>query len=362
MNTIRNSFFEDELKITIGENKLRFDESMKKHTTWRVGGPADYFIETNSTHELTQVLSAAKKHMLPVFVIGGGSNILVGDKGIRGVVVKHIAKEYKILGDLHGAPEQVNAYRKFVADWQDHEGEARHKAIHFHYYDEQDPNKDSDSVFVSISSGYVMSAFIEDMFNQGVTGLEKFARIPGTFGGWVYNNVHGHTQFIGEFVHSIEFLDETLHLNQGSWKDMEFMYNQSRFHKGNDVILGGVLRLFRGNVELARDQYRQVLKNKLEHQPGNSAGCVFHNVTAEEAEKHNFESVGPGYVIDKVLDWNGKKKVGGAWISAKHGNFIETDGNATAQDIDDLLDIIKQEFRSKFNIELREEFFRIGEF
>lgn len=359
---MRNEEFEQSIRGVVGETGLRLDEPMSKHTTWRVGGAADYFVETSSNHQLVEVLKVIKTYQMPVFIIGGGSNILVGDKGVRGVVVKHIAKEYQILGDAHGTPEQVNVYRRLVSEWQDHEGEARHKAVHFSYYDDRDPNNNSDSVFVWLSSGYVMSAFIEEMFQQGITGLERFARIPGTFGGWVYNNVHGHTQFIGEFVHSVAYIDQMMHLCEGSWNDMEFMYNQSRFHKGNDIILGGVLRLFRGNVELAREIYRDVLKNKLEHQPGNSAGCVFHNITADEASKHGFESVGPGYVIDKVLDWNGKQRVGGAWVSAKHGNFIETDGTATAKDILDLLDIIKQEFRSRFNIELKEEFFRVGEF
>ena len=362
MSQIDYTSFVKDVEELLPRQRVRLDESMRLHTTWRVGGSADVFIETLTTDELIGVLHKVNKHALPVFILGGGSNILVGDKGVRGVVIKHLAREYDILGDPHGSPQQVNLYRKLVSEWEDHSGEARYKAVHFGYYDDRNPNRNAESVFVRLTSGYVMSSFIEEMFKQGVTGLEHFARIPGTFGGWVYNNVHGNTQFIGDFVHSVVYMDESLIFHEGGWKDMEFMYNQSRFHCGNDIIISGVLRLFRGDVGQARTIYTDVLKRKLEHQPGNSAGCVFHNITSDQAEQNNFESVGPGYVIDKVLGWNGKKRVGGAWISAKHGNFIETDGTASAQDVVALIDMIKSEFRARFNIELKEEFFRVGEF
>lgn len=354
--------FVTEMQKLFGE-RFRQGELMQKHTTWRVGGPADYFVETATTEEFVQALKIGKVHGIDVLVIGGGSNILIGDKGVRGLVVKHTAREFEVLGDLHGTHQQVSNYRRLVSEWEDHDSsDARHISVHYHFFDERNPNYKADSVFVYVSSGYTMGAFIEKMFQLGITGLERFARIPGTFGGWVYNNVHAHTQFIGEFVHMIDYVDERDYPHSVSWRAMEFMYNHSRFHGTRHAILGGILRLYRGNVEEAREIYKDVLKQKLDKQPSNSAGSVFHNLTAEEAAKHDFESVSAGYVIDKVLDWKGKKRVGGAWISEKNGNFIETDESVKAADIVELVQMIKNEFVNRFQIYLQEEFFRVGEF
>lgn len=360
---MKHQKFEEEIVALLGEDRLKMDEPLKRYTTWRVGGPADYFVETKSSAELVDVLTIARRHDMPVYLLGGGSNVLIGDKGIRGLVIRHAAREYEIIGDLQGNEQQQTDYHTLVAKWEDHQATyARHKAVHFHYYDDTDPNYGADSVFVRISSGYIMSAFIEQMFQQGITGLERFARIPGTFGGWAYNNVHAHTQFIGEFIYSVKYVDTHMMLHEKTWDDLDFDYNYSRFHNSKDVIVDGVLRLFRGNVEKAREVYKKTLTEKLQKQPGNTAGCAFHNVMSEDVKRLGFESDSIGYVMDKILHWNGVKRVGGAWVSQTHGNFIETDETAAAADIVALLDIIKDEFRNRFQIELREEFFRVGEF
>lgn len=360
---MKNQKFEEEVTALLGQERLKIDEPLKRYTTWRVGGVADYFVETKTTAEVVDVLGTARKHDVPVFVLGGGANILVGDKGIRGLVLRNIANDYDIIGDLHGSEQQQTMYHLMVTKWEDHAaGEYRHKPIHYHFYDDRDANVGADSVFIRIASGSVMSQFIDEMYKQGITGLEKFARIPGTFGGWVYNNVHGHNQFIGGFVHSITYIDKHQVMHEKTWDELDFSYNHSRFHGRDDVILEGVVRMYRGNVELGKAAYKDALVKKLERQPGNSGGSVFSNLSSEDVERNGFESDSIGFVMDKVLDWNGKQKVGGAWISQKNGNFIETDQTATAADIVALIDIIKGEFRKKFQIELKEEFFRVGDF
>lgn len=314
-------------KVTEGEEFL-INEPLAKYTTWRVGGPADLFFEVKTEERLVQLVKLVREHDIPFFILGGGANILVGDKGFRGLVIKNSVQSYEFIDTL--------------ADWQEHStGAARHAAVHFHYYDDvENPNHGADKVFLTVSGGYSMPHFIRDMFKEGITGLEWFMRIPGTLGGWIYNNVHGHTIFIGDFVHTVRILTEDNQVVEKSWQDLDFGYDYSIFHTNRDIILSAQVRLFRGDVAKAQEVAKSVLVKKNEHQPANSAGCVFHNVSIEEQEKWKFESNAIGYVVDKKFGWLGQKKIGGAWISAKHGNFIETDGTATAQDVLAVMEII----------------------
>lgn len=343
---------------------LLFSEPLKKYTTWRVGGPADLFVEVKSSDSLLKLTQAAAEHGTPVFVLGGGSNILVGDKGFRGLVIRNGYAEMEVIGDKEGTVEQKIEYGKLISRWEDHStGEARHTAVHFHYYtDESDPNFEAEPIFLRVSSGYLMASFIRETLDKGYTGLEWFTRIPGTLGGWIYNNVHGHTQFIGDFLLEVRSITSTGEIITRSWKELDFGYDQSLFHTNNEIILDATMRLFKGDAQKAKEIAVETMKNKLQRQPSNSAGCVFHNVTADEKVQNNFESDAAGYIVDKKLGWLGGHKVGGAWISAKHGNFIETDGTATAADILAVMEEIKVECKKRYNIDLREEIFRVGEF
>lgn len=334
----------------LGSGLLKLNEPLKLYTTWRVGGPADLFFEAKTEEQLVGVIKLARKFEIPYFILGGGANVLIGDKGFRGIVVRNKVETYSAIEP--------------ISNWIDHStGEARHAAVHFHYYDDnENPNRGADSIFFEVSAGYSMPHFIRDMFKIKVTGLEWFMRIPGTLGGWIYNNVHGHNIFIGDFVYSVKMLSKNNEITEKLWSELDFGYDYSIFHTNNDIILSATMRLFKGNVELAQEISRSVLIKKNEHQPANSAGCVFHNISKEDVHKNNFESDAVGYVVDKKFGWLGKHRVGGAWISAKHGNFIETDGTATAQDVLAVMDIIKKEFKNRYNIDIKEEIFRVGEF
>jgi len=350
-------------KARISE-ELLLGEPLGKYTTWRVGGLADLFIEAKSIDSIQKLVALAVEHSVPHFVLGGGSNVLIGDKGFRGLVIKNGYCEKSIIGDSAGNDNEQIEYQALHGRWQDHvTGVFRHTAVHFHYYsDETDPNFNAEQIFLRVSSGYSMASLIREMLDMGITGMEKFARIPGTLGGWIYNNTHGHTQFMGDFIMEVRSmtLDGKIIIRQ--WNELDFGYDQSIFHQNNEVILDSTIRMFKGNAQVARKISIEVMKNKLLRQPSNSGGCVFHNVTAEEKEQNQFESDAVGYIVDKKLGWLGTNKVGGAWISSKHGNFIETDGTATAQDILSVMDAIRKECKSRFNVELREEIFRVGEF
>ncbi len=344
------SQFLDQFKIISPKEEILLNEPLAKYTTWRVGGPADLFYEVKSESELIKLVGLAREMSIPFFMLGGGANILVGDKGYRGLVIKNAIQEYTKI--------------EMPESWKEHStGIARHAAVHFHYYDDtENASYGADTVFYEVSGGYSMPHFIRDMFKEGNTGLEWFVRIPGTLGGWIYNNVHGHTIFIGDFIHSVRILTENNQIVEKFWNELDFGYDYSVFHTNKDIVLSAQLRLFKGNVKKAQEVAKSVLVKKNEHQPANSAGCVFHNVSAEDKERCSFESDAVGYVVDKKFGWLGQQRVGGAWISVKHGNFIETDGTATAHDVLAVMDVIKKEFKTRYNIDIKEEVFRVGEF
>ncbi len=339
-------------KLGLPEQLLR-SEPLKKYTTWRVGGPADFFVDVGTVDSMAALVKAAIAYKIPYYILGGGSNVLIGDKGFRGLVLKNSISSWELVDDPRLAQE-----------WEDHiTGESRHTAVHFHYYtDAGDPNYGAEQVFLKVSSGYSMASLIRETLDKGITGLEKFTRIPGTLGGWIYNNTHGHTQFIGDFIHEVRSLQPDGMIMTRSWKDLEFGYDMSIFHFNDEIILDAVLRLFKGDIGKAKEIAVEVMKSKMQRQPSNSGGCVFLNVTPDEKAKNDFESDAVGYIVDKQLGWLGTHKVGGAWISDKHGNFIETDGTATAADIIAVIDLVREECKKRYGVELREEIFRVGEF
>ncbi|MDQ3239661.1 MAG: FAD-binding protein [bacterium] len=344
--------FKAEISTTLGEDSLIENELMKNHITWRVGGAADLFLIIKREEDLISAVVLARKYGIEHFILGGGANILVGDNGYRGLVIKNQVESLVVLNE------------NSIQDWQDHfTGIAKHVAVHFNYYNNsKDPSFGAKEVFVEVSSGYSMPHFLRDLGKYNLTGLEWFARIPGTLGGWIYNNVHGQSKFIGDFIYSVKVLKESGNIVEIKWEELEFGYDYSVFHKNKDIILSAKMRLYHGNIELSKEVMREVIINKNAHQAANSAGCVFHNISAEDKIKNGFESDSIGYIFDKKLGLLGQHKVGGAWISSKHGNFIETDGSATAKDILSVMEFMKITCREKYNIELQDEIFRIGEF
>lgn len=347
-----NAFLAD-FYSKFSSERLKTDEILKPYTTWRIGGIADLFFEARFSEELISIVKLANLHKIPFFILGGGSNILISDKGIRGLVVRNLSSSFEIIDNSIGE----NA-------WQDHQANtAKHTSVHYNFYDDQkNPNFKAENAFVRVDSGYSMAHFLRDASAVGLTGLEWFARIPGTLGGWIYNNTHGHTQFIGDFVYTARSINSDNQIVTRTWTQLNFDYDFSIFHKSNEVIIDSVIRLFKGNVSLSKEIIREVIVKKNERQAANSAGSVFHNISKEDQQKNDFESDSAGYIIDKKLGWLGSRKVGGAWISEKNGNFIETDGTATALNVLDLISEIKNECLTRFNIELREEIFRVGEF
>lgn len=330
------------LKDTLRDKGIEYkiDHDLAPYTTWKIGGKADLFVTTNSRENLLFILTNAQKHKIPYTIIGWGSNILISDEGITGLVIRNTSKRIEI--NNNGKVETIDSNKPEVhlqeVDTQN-------------YYSFKDLDYDESEfplIEVEVDSGVSLPYLINTLIDKGITGLQWFAGIPGTVGGAVYNNIHGGSYFISEYVKSVLALDDKGHTINYSPDKLDFDYDYSIFHTNNDAIISIKLLLRLGNKERARQTYISWMTRK-RIQPSNSAGCILQNIDADTQKKYNLESNSWGYIIDKVLNLKGYR-VGKAHISHKHAAFIETEQGAKATDILKILEKIHTESQKQLGI------------
>jgi len=294
----------------LGEN-LKTGEFLASHTTFRIGGPADFFYQASTPEELIKGINTAKEFNLPYFVLGGGSNLLVSDSGFRGLVIKNLCKKVLI-----------------------------------------QENK------VSAQSGTLFSELVDLSEELGLSGLEFAAGIYGTLGGAVYGNA-------GAFGKAIcEVLDEGIILTPKGKLEIvnrdyfEFDYRHSKLKSSKDILLSATLTLQKEDRERIRKKIEENLKMRKSRLPeeGGSAGSFFKNI---KSSKNCSSGVAAGYLLEQV----GAKemRVGDARVFPKHANIIINSGKATSQDVKTLARALKEKVKEKFNIELEEEVIYLGE-
>lgn len=288
------------------KGKLYCFEPMKKHTTWKVGGPADVLIVPKTKADVAFVAKYAEERNIPLYVIGNGSNLLVLDGGIRGIVIK-----------MAGGLNQVNVSgNKVIAE-----------------------------------AGVRLPVLANKALQHGLCGLEGLSGIPGTLGGALVMNAGAHGDSIGQLVRKVTCLSQrgevlTLEENQ-----LNFSYRQSSLAQENLLVLEAEMVLRTADPDLIKTKMEQCQNERLAKQPLNlpNAGSVFKN-------PHGFAA---GFLIDKA-GVKGLKK-GGAQVSEKHANFIVNVDNASAQDILELITCVKEKVYQVFNIQLETEIKVLGE-
>lgn len=291
-------------------NKVMFlkDEMMSKHTTFKIGGPADLFIEVNNLKELKEILSITKENKIPVLTIGKGSNLLVSDKGIRGVVLK-------LSGD-------------------------------FSRIEVLDDNK------IKCGSAVPLARLCKEALENSLTGLEFAFGIPGCVGGAVFMNAGAYggemKDVIVSATHITECLDEETITND----QMQLSYRSSIYSKSNNIITSVVLRLNKGDKDKIRSSMDDFMGRRKSKQPLEypSAGSVFKRPQ--------------GYYAGTLIEECGLKgrSVGGAMVSRKHAGFIVNTGGATCSDVLELIEIIRDEVKQKAGVLLECEVKPIGDF
>ncbi len=290
------------------EKKIKQNEPMKNHTSFKIGGTADLFLKVATIEELMQAIEYAKTKKIPIYFIGNGSNLLVTDKGIRGLVVKIDIQNISI-------------------------------------------QKAENSVKVTVGAGYKMMALARELLNQEITGFEEFAGIPGTIGGAIYMNAGAYGKEMKDIVISTKCMDLDGKIFTLSNKEQEFTYRDSIFEKNNYIILETTLQLNNGIKSKIENKMTKLLKERKEKQPIGepSAGSTFKRQE--------------GIITAKLIDECGLKgySIGGAKVSEKHAGFVVNSNNATAKDVLDLIKYIKEKVYEKYGIKIEEELRIIGE-
>jgi UDP-N-acetylmuramate dehydrogenase len=299
-----DGLFTEIQELNIG--KVKRNEPLSQHTTMKIGGPADLFIEPSSLENIQKVMTFIKERQLPWRAIGRGSNLLVSDKGIEGVVIR--------LGSG-----------------------LSHLSI----------NESS----ITVGGGHSLVSLSTLISKKGLSGLEFASGIPGSVGGAVYMNAGAHGSDISKILTKAHVLFEDGSIEWLSNNEMEFTYRTSVLQKKRPgVVLEAEFKLTKGDRTAIVSQMQKNKDYRKETQPWNfpCAGSIFRNPL-------------PNYA-GKLIEEAGLKgfQIGGAKISEMHGNFIVNAGNATAKDVLDLIQYIKDKILQLYGIKMETEVEIIG--
>jgi UDP-N-acetylmuramate dehydrogenase len=308
--------FAHQLESRFGKERARRAVSLGAYTTFRVGGPADWFFEPRSADEMIAALEIAHDWRVAVTVLGGGSNVLVADGGIRGLVIH----------PKGGEIQQVD---------QDH---------------------------VRADAAVTINGLVRWTIVHGAAGLEAWAGTPGTVGGAIFGNAHFGGRLIGELVDSVRLVTREGALRSLPASDMAFGYDRSRLQDTGEILLSADFRVSEGEPAQLRAVARESLAYRKRTQPLDtpSAGCVFQNPERGRDQVPEGIPWSAGALVDRA----GLKgaRIGGASVSSTHGNFIVNDGSAQARDIRRLIDRCRAAVKERFGVELRDEIVYLGDF
>ena len=277
------------LKEQIDTKDILINEPMSKHTSFKTGGNADIFIKAHSIQEIQYILHVAREEKVNIFIFGNGSNLLVKDKGIRGITVKIELKN-------------INIERK------------------------------KDYAIVTIGAGNKLAEVAKKMENEELTGFEFAAGIPGTIGGFIRMNAGAYGKEAKDIVVETLAMDYDGNIKCFNNEEQKFEYRKSIFCTEKYVILETKIRLNYGLKEEIQKKHKELLEQRKAKQPLEypSAGSTFKR--------------GKGFITAMLIDECGLKgmNIGGAQVSTKHAGFVINKGNATSEDILKLIEHIKK--------------------
>jgi UDP-N-acetylmuramate dehydrogenase len=315
---------------------LRYDEPMASHTTFRVGGPADVWVRPGwecFPRYAAELLGFARREGIPILVLGGGANLVVADRGIRGIVLD--------TGDWLGWEQPARG--------QGHVGD---KAIPEAAADDRGASTDA-RVEVSIRSGTPVDDFLNAAADQGWGGIEFLAGMPGSLGGAVWMNARCQGHSISEALTGVEILDESLNRRWIPYRPEDYAYKRSPFQRQDTLILSAGFALRPGDPAELRRTIQDLRRGREEKGQFRfpSAGSVFKNDQAL------------GKPSGKIIDELGLRGLssGGAKVAPWHGNFIINTGKAAASDIRTLTRTVAARVRDALGISLEPEILFVGD-
>lgn len=294
--------------LQIDEQKILFNEPMKKHSTFKLGGPAECFIKIDNIKDLKEILEFSKYNEIPLTVIGNGSNILVSDKGIKGITLMIKLEKLEI-------------------------------------------QEENDKIKVIVGAGEKLGKLARVFLDKTISGFEELSGIPGTIGGAIRMNAGAHGKEIKDIVEYVKCIDHEGNEITFSKEDMKFDYRTSILKEEKYIVAEVELLLARGHKEKIKEKMDEYAKYRKEKQPIEfpNAGSTFKR--------------GKDFITAKLIDDAGLKgySIGGAEVSTKHSGFIINKGNATAEDVLKLVEYVKKEVYNKFDKKIELEIEIIGE-
>ena len=289
----------------ISDLEVYFNEPMKNHTTFKIGGPADVFMVVKTSSALKEILKICRENGVPFHIIGAGSNLLVGDKGVRGVVLKYCASSVSCNENI-----------------------------------------------ITADAGVSLASLSKFALSEALSGLEFASGIPGFLGGAVFMNAGAYGGEMKDVVIESDYIDYDGNTGTFINDEHQFGYRHSVYSSNDKIILSAKLKLSRGDKEEISKLMNELKNKRNEKQPLTypSAGSTFKRPE--------------GYFAAKLIEDAGLKgfSFGGAQVSEKHSGFVINTGDAKASDVIKLIEHIKNIVLSKFNVELNCEIKMIGEF
>ena len=296
-----------ELCDAAGAQNVLVDEPMSRHTTFRIGGPADYFVSVSSVEEIREVLGACCRNSAAYYIMGNGSDLLVGDKGYRGVIIQL----FKRMSEIRVEGERIYA-----------------------------------------QAGALLSKTAAAACEASLTGMEFASGIPGTLGGALRMNAGAYGGEMKHIVEAADILTPEGVVKTLSVEELGMGYRTSVISRNDYVALGAVLKLKRGEQEQIRARMEELKEKRVEKQPleYGSAGSTFKRPE--------------GYFAGKLIEDAGLRgyRVGDAQVSEKHCGFVINSGNATAAEVAQLMEDVADRVEEKFGVRLQPEVKKIGEF
>lgn len=291
----------------LGKDRVLVDEPMKRHTTFRIGGPADFFLLPSTVDEVRGILEICREEELPYFILGNGSNLLVSDKGYRGVIIQ--------------------LYRNFS-------------------------NISVEGNEICASSGALLSQIAAAARNASLTGFEFAGGIPGTLGGAVFMNAGAYGGELKDVLKEAVVMTEQGEILTLPVEKLDMGYRTSRIKKAGYLVLEARLVLEQGDMDKIRDITKDLTEKRVSKQPLEypSAGSTFKRPE--------------GYFAGKLIQDAGLRgyQVGGAQVSEKHCGFVINKENATASDVVNLIHDVQRIVYEKFQVQLDTEVKFLGEF
>ena len=298
---------QDVLKDTnLTEDNIFYNEKMSKHTSFKIGGLAECYIKINNIEDVQEILKISNTYKIPLTIIGNGTNILVKDDGIKGIVAKINIKKTEI---------------------------------------------NNEKSTIKVGAGNTLAEIAQLLMHNELTGFEELSGIPGTLGGAIRMNAGAHGKAIKDIILNATVIDYNGNIKTFTNKQMEFEYRNSIFSREKYIILEAELQFEKGNQQEIHTKMKEFANWRKEHQPLEypNAGSTFKR--------------GKDYITAELIDECGLKgyKLGGAQISAKHAGFIINTGEAKAKDVLELIELTQKKVLEKFKKEIKLEIEVIGD-